>query len=99
MRILIGVYSRIGQGTIGLYCPSCPGTAHVNKDWSDWNYTIYDCNKCSQQLRRVSTTDNKVLRPPTLDDLKEWAAAMNMQGCMATDEWSFSLPTKSCLEK
>ena len=31
LRILIGVYCKLNQGTNGLQCPSCPSTAQVNR--------------------------------------------------------------------
>ena len=81
LRIMIGVYSRISQGTTGLYCPPCPGTAQLSR----YIGNTYICTACSKQLRQFSASDDKHLRPPTLDDLKGWAAAMNTQGCMAKD--------------
>ena len=108
VRIMIGVYSRIGHGTHGLYCPSCPGKAHLRQCYacidSDfffereasriWNggdgTRIWKCDNCSYQLPRASTS--KDLRPPTLDDLKGWAAVMHSQDSKYMDERTFSLP-------
>ena len=89
---MIGVYSRISQGTIELYCPSCSGTAQPYK--YNISTDTYKCDRCFKELRQPSSSGDKLLRLPTLDDLKGWAAAMSTQGCMAKDEWDFSLPKK-----
>ena len=68
-----------------------------------WYYLIIlvkaycTCNTCSKQLSQSPTSarNDKGLRPPTLGDLKGWAAAMNTQSCMAKDEWGFSVPRKN----
>lgn len=104
-RIMLGVYATLGQGSDGIYCPSCFSTDLDKRQRHDFGrsgnafYTECTCMKCKNSFTLDKADQptppalGKTLKPPTIEDLRAWASSMSLgPKAIESGEWSFKFP-------